>query len=184
MSPKTRPLLPYLLLLAGACVLTWNSLHFGFTAPGDRPGPDMWPRAILALMIVTCLARIGTVLWSRRDGGARAGSGGGEDQREVGEPEVAATGRYPLLLVAGIGLTIAYVALLTTLGFFLDSVIYIGTLIRIGRYRRWPIIAAVAVGGAFVLMLIFMKVVYLSLPIGRPPFSAISLAMMTIMHIH
>jgi hypothetical protein len=32
-------------------------------------------------------------------------------------------------------------------------------------------------------MLIFMKVVYLSLPIGRPPFSAISLAMMTIMHI-
>ncbi|MHB8493218.1 MAG: tripartite tricarboxylate transporter TctB family protein [Casimicrobiaceae bacterium] len=175
-------MLPYLLVLAGASVLTWNSLHFGFTAPGDRPGPDMWPRAILALMIVTCLVRIGTVLRSRRDGGARARSGSGEDQRVVEEPE-AATRRYPLLLVAGIGLTIAYVALLTTLGFFLDSVIYIGTLIRIGRYRRWPIIAAVAVGGAFVLMLIFMKVVYLSLPIGRPPFSAISLAMMTIMHI-
>ena len=183
MSPKTRALLPYLLVLAGASVLTWNSLHFGFTAPGDRPGPDMWPRAILALMIVACLARIGTVLRGWRDGGARAGSGSGEERRVVEEPEVGATRRYPLLLVAGIGLTIAYVALLTTLGFFLDSVIYVGTLIRIGRYRRWPIIAAVAVGGAFVLMLIFMKVVYLSLPIGRPPFSAISFAMMTIMHI-
>jgi len=183
MSPRARASLPYLVVLAGACVLTWNTFDFGFTPSGDRPGPEMWPRAILVLMIITCLARIGTVLRSRHDGGARAGRGDGEDQRAGAERDAAAARRHPRLLMMGIGLTVAYVALLTTLGFFLDSVLYIGTLIRIGRYRRWPVIVAVAVGGAFVLMLIFMKVVYLSLPIGAPPFSAISLAMMTLMHI-
>ncbi len=73
----------------------------------------------------------------------------GRISARVAERDVAAARRYPLLLVMGIGLTVAYVALLTTLGFFLDSVLYIGTLIRIGRYRRWPVIVAVAVGGRF-----------------------------------
>lgn len=183
MTPRYRALVPYLLVLAAAVVLTWQALHFGFTPRGDRPGPDVWPRAILALMIVACAVRIVTLL----RGSSRAEPEMFEDAvdsalREA-EVEAAAPVRFPLLLAIGIALTIAYVALLGTLGFFVDTMLYLAALIRTGRYRRWPVIAAVALSGAFVFMFVFMKVVYLSLPIGRPPFEAVSLALMQLMGI-
>ena len=56
-----------MLVLAGALALGWQTLHFEFTPRGDRPGPDVWPRAILALMIVACGVRILTVLRRPRD---------------------------------------------------------------------------------------------------------------------
>jgi hypothetical protein len=56
-------------------------------------------------------------------------------------------------------------------------------LTRTGRYRRWPVIVFVAFAGALAFMAVFMRVVYLSLPIGRPPFSAVSLALMQLMGI-
>jgi putative tricarboxylic transport membrane protein len=54
---------------------------------------------------------------------------------------------------------------------------------RAGRYRRWPVNAAVALAGALVFMFVFMKIVYLSLPLGVGPFEAISLALMRLMGI-
>ena len=80
--------------------------------------------------------------------------------------------------MTGIALTVAYVALLGTLGFFIDTVLYIGALTRTGRYRRWPVVVSVALAGALAFMFVFMKIVYLSLPIGRPPFAFVSLALM------
>ena len=178
MNPRYRGLLPYLLVLAAAAVLTWNALHFGYTPRGDRPGPDVWPRAILALMIAACIVRIIAVLRSPssvdpvmlQDVLSEALPG----EREAAAP----VARFPRLLATGIALTIAYVALLSTLGFFLDTVLYIAALVRTGRYRRWPVIATVALAGALAFMFVFMRVVYLSLPIGAPPFSAVSLQLM------
>ena len=60
--PRLRALLPYVLVLAAAAVLSYNALHFGYTPRGDRPGPDVWPRAILALLALACVVRILTVL--------------------------------------------------------------------------------------------------------------------------
>ena len=62
MTPRLRALLPYVLVLAAAAVLSYSALHFGYTPRGDRPGPDVWPRAILALLAVACLVRIVAVL--------------------------------------------------------------------------------------------------------------------------
>ena len=178
MNPRYRGLLPYLLVLAAAAVLTWNALHFGYTPRGDRPGPDVWPRAILALMIAACIVRIVAVLRSP----SRVDPVMLQDvlsEALPGEREAAApVTRFPRLLATGIALTIAYVALLSTLGFFLDTVLYIAALVRTGRYRRWPVIATVALAGALAFMFVFMRVVYLSLPIGVPPFSAVSLQLM------
>jgi putative tricarboxylic transport membrane protein len=183
MTPRLRALLPYVLVLTGAALLYYSALHLGYTPHGDRPGPDVWPRAILALMAIACGVRIVAV--ARRPSDAppaqpqpvpAAGLPG--DVRDDTPAQ-----RYPMLLLTGIVLTIAYVALLGTLGFFIDTAIYIAALTRTGRYRRWPVIAAVALGGALVFMFVFMKVVYLSLPIGRPPFEAVSLFLMHVMGI-
>jgi putative tricarboxylic transport membrane protein len=182
-NPRYRALLPYLLVLAAALALTWQALHFEFTPRGDRPGPDVWPRAILALIIGTCAVRIVTVLRRRSDDDTGVLDDVIGDAVPEAARESAPATRYPRLLAIGIVLTVAYVALLGTLGFFCDTVVYIAALIRSGRYRRWPVIVAVALGGALVFMFVFMKVVYLSLPIGRPPFAAISLALMQVMAI-
>lgn len=183
MNRRYRALLPYLIVLAAAAALSWNALHFGFTPRGDRPGPDVWPRAILALIIVACAVRIVTVIRKAPDDDQGVldqviASAAPEDDRAA-----APARAYPLLLVTGIALTIAYVALLGTLGFFVDTVLYIALLIRTGRYRRWPVIAMTAVGGALAFMFVFMKIVYLSLPIGTAPFEAVSLALMRWMNI-
>ncbi len=180
MKSRLRALLPYVLVLAGALALGWQTLHFEFTPRGDRPGPDVWPRAILALMIVACGVRIVALL--RRSGADPVSLDDVVDKALADEP-AAPLPRFPLLLAIGVALTIAYVALLATLGFFCDTVLYIAALIRTGRYRRWPVIAAVSGAGALAFMFVFMKVVYLSLPIGRPPFDAVSLALMQLMGI-
>jgi putative tricarboxylic transport membrane protein len=178
---RRRTLLPYVLVLAGALGLGWQTLHFEFTPRGDRPGPDVWPRAILVLMIAACAVRIVALLRHAR-GVDPVGLDDVVDQALAQEAPAAAA-RFPLLLATGVALTIAYVALLATLGFFCDTVLYIAALVRTGRYRRWPVIVAVALGGALAFMFVFMKIVYLSLPIGRPPFDAVSLALMQLMGI-
>ena len=181
MTPRLRALLPYVLVLAAATLLYYSALHFGYTPRGDRPGPDVWPRAILALMAVACVVRIVGVARRPSDAPAPQPIPAGSLPGDVADD--APTARYPMLLLTGIALTIAYVALLGTFGFFVDTAIYIAALTRAGRYRRWPVIAAVALGGALVFMFVFMKIVYLSLPIGRAPFEAVSLFLMHVMGI-
>jgi len=182
-TPRLRALLPYVLVLAAAAVLSYSALHFAYTPRGDRPGPDVWPRAILALLAVACLVRIVAVLRRPTDTQPVMLHDVIADAHTIDEPEPAPPRHYPALLAIGIALTIAYVALLGTLGFFIDTVLYIAALTRTGRYRRWPVIAAVAFGGALAFMFIFMRVVYLSLPIGRPPFASVSLLLMQLMGI-
>ena len=174
-------MLPYLLVLAAAAVLSYKAMHFGYTPRNDRPGPDVWPRAILALLIVTCILRIVILAFRNPDDASGVLDNVVTDALPDAQRDAAPVKRYPLLLVGGIALTIAYVALLGTLGFFCDTVLYIAALIRTGRYRRWSVIVAVALAGALAFMFVFMKVVYLSLPIGTPPFEAISLALMRLL---
>ncbi len=73
--------------------------------------------------------------------------------------------------------------LLGLLGFALASALYIGAMIRVGRYRRWRVIVPTALVGSLVFMFVFQKIVYLSLPIGQSPFDAVSLALMRLMGI-
>jgi putative tricarboxylic transport membrane protein len=182
-SARLRALAPYLLVLGGAAVLLWKTYHFGFTPRGDRPGPDVWPRAILLLAMLACAVRIIAVLRRPRNPDPVRIRDVMDNALAEQERAAEAAQRFPLLLGLGIALTIAYVALLGTLGFAVDTALYLAAMIRTGRYRRWPVIIAVAVAGSLVFMFIFMKIVYLSLPIGRPPFAEVSLALMQLMGI-
>ena len=79
--------------------------------------------------------------------------------------------------------TLAYVALVQVLGFFLSTAVYLAVFLVLGGYRRWGVLAATSVLGALVLMFIFMKLVYVSLPIGSAPFSEVTLFLMKMMAI-
>ena len=82
-------------------------MHFGFTPRGDRPGPDVWPRAILALAIVTCLVRIAVLLRRPGDRDPVSLADVLDNPMQSVEVDQPPPRRYPLLLAAGIALTIA-----------------------------------------------------------------------------
>lgn len=186
MLDRLRAIAPYVVVLAIAAWLFHVSLHFQFSPRAGRLGPGIWPRAILSLTMFVCALRI--VLGLRAPRASARDDGGLLQEVKAGiaqadETPAPAEARYPLLLVIGIGLTIAYVALLGTLGFALATCAYLAAMMVVGRYRRPGVIAAVALAGSLAFMFIFMKVVYLSLPIGTAPFDAVSLALMKLMAI-
>ncbi len=186
-----KKIIPYATVLALAAALYLVARQFEFTPHAGRIGPDAWPKGILILMIITCIYEIVRIL--AFDKGRKEVEGVLEIVEEEVEEEVAEKlpeetheepqETYPKLLIAGIALTLAYILFFNVLGFFVDTMLYIILFVLIGRYRKPGVILASGVLGSLAFMFIFMKVVYLSLPIGHAPFSAVSLLLMKLMGI-
>lgn len=190
MSKRFQAVAPYVVVFVIAAVLFYVASHLAFTPRGNRPGPSVWPRAILVLMMVVCALRIGWTLRAPADGrsSAAAPDGGGmladvatSVQGAHDMPAEAPEDRYPARLVIGIALTAGYVASLGVLGFATGTFLYMLAMAVVGRYRRHGVSVATALVGTLVLMFVFMKIVYLSLPIGIAPFETVSLALMKLM---
>ena len=69
------------------------------------------------------------------------------------------------------------------MGFFLTTFAYLTAFMALGRYRRMAVVIGVSLVGTLLMLFFFMKVVYISLPIGTAPFSAVSLFLMQVMGI-
>ena len=177
---------PYVVVLLITAFLFFKSTQFGFEAPGGRIGPDMWPKIVLGLLGFVCAYEIVKRLFF---GSGKAEVGGVletvvEEMPESsvqGEPEEAPS--YRALLVAGVGMTIAYVALLRYLGFFICTALFLAGFIYLGGYRRIAVTLASSLLGSLAFVFVFMKVVYVSLPLGVEPFSQVSLLLMRLMGI-
>lgn len=161
---------PYALVLAVAGVLYHFARRIEYIGPPERLGPDFWPRAVLALLAAVCAYEIGKSFFAA--GGSSGGLLQAYFEKEDTRPPSAAR------LLAGIGATAAYVALVDVLGFFLASAAFIAAFIAIGGYRRWGVVAACSLGGSLAMVIVFMKVVYVSLPLGAGPFRAVSLGLL------
>lgn len=172
--------LPYAIVGAAAGYLFYLAANFQYHARAGTLGPDFWPMAILALTIAVCVWQIGKIYVLGAS--AHAADDLVEEFTGAAEDESAAPPRkHPWLLAAGMGATLAYVALVQRLGFFLATVVYLVAFMAIGGYRRWGVVAALSVIGALVLMFIFMKLVYVSLPIGVAPFDELTFLLMRLM---
>jgi putative tricarboxylic transport membrane protein len=69
---------------------------------------------------------------------------------------------------------------LPILGFFVSTVLFSGALIYLSQYRNMLHIAVLSVVFALMFMVLFMRVVYVALPIGIEPFARVSLAIMSV----
>jgi putative tricarboxylic transport membrane protein len=78
---------------------------------------------------------------------------------------------------------VAYVVLIDRLGFFLCTFAYLAAFAWIGRYRRPLVVLASSLIGSLLFMFVFMKVVYVSLPLGQEPFSQVTFLLMRLMGI-
>jgi len=187
MAVRLNRILPYAIVLAIAGYLYFVAGKIDFAAPGGRIGPNFWPKAILALTTLTCVYEIvKNLFFARREGAADLEGVLGSvlkelpAEAEAAEPEEK---NYPHLLWTGIGLTVLYVLLITTLGFFLCTFLFMAVFMWVGRYRRIGVIVVTSLVGSFAFMFMFMKVVYVSLPLGTEPFVQLSFLLMRLMGI-
>ena len=176
MHLRAQRVIPYVIVLAIASYLFFVATRIYYDGPPGRIGPDAWPKAILALAIVTCLyAVVRELVLAREDARAPAAA---EESAEEQEPP-----RYPHLIITGIAMTLGYLLLIERIGFFLCTLLYLAGFMILGRYRRLGVVAVTSLAGAFVFMFVFMKIVYVSLPLGRGPFAEVSLLLMKLMGI-
>ncbi|HUF79653.1 MAG TPA: tripartite tricarboxylate transporter TctB family protein [Burkholderiales bacterium] len=189
MTPRSRyaSALPYAVLAAAAGYLYYTATHIDYHHRAGTLGPDVWPKALLALLIVICLYQILKVLAPGRGEPGAAGmlERMVEESRhaQLDSGAEAAPESHPWLLAGGVALTALYVGVIQTLGFFIATVVYLAAFIAVGGYRRWAVTAAVSLGGALVLFFFFVKVVYVSLPIGSGPFAQVTFLLMRLMGI-
>ncbi|MGH8720449.1 MAG: tripartite tricarboxylate transporter TctB family protein [Burkholderiales bacterium] len=179
-------MLPYAIVGSAAAYLFYVATQIDFHRRAGTLGPDVWPKLVLGLMLAVCLYEIVRLLLSPQRRGGAAGV-----LQEMIEQSKAAHGQAaeatapasPLLLVGGIALTALYVWIIQRLGFVLATAPYLAAFIALGGYRRWAINLAVSGIGTLVMMFFFMKVVYISLPVGQEPFAQVTFALMRLMGI-
>lgn len=177
MVGKLRSIAPYAALFVAAIYLYRDAGAFAVAGRPGQLGPDVWPRAVLVLLMVVCgLAIVRRTLFA--DDAAPTPLAQGD-----GEPAAAAQ-RFPWCLAGGIALTIAYVLALDWLGFFVSTVLYLALFMLVGRYRRTRVVAAASVIGSLAFVFVFMKIVYVSLPLGRGPFKALSVWILAMLGVH
>lgn len=185
-AARLKRIIPYALVGTASGYLYYVATNFEFQRRAGTLGPDFWPEAILILTVATCVFEIARIALSARSDAHVPGVLGDmvEESAEAhGETGPTAAVGHPVLLLLGMAATLGYVAVVQTLGFFLSTVIYLAAFLVIGGYRRWGVIAAVSLIGTSLLLFIFMKLVYVSLPIGREPFAQVTLFLMRVMGI-
>lgn len=160
----------YLFILAGA---------FEYSHREAQLGPGFWPRVLLGVILVLSAYEI---VYKLIRGGAQkeeiegvVDTKGQEDQEAEEENK-----RYPALLLIGTVMTVLYALLIDVLGFTLCTFLYLVGFMYVGRYRRHLIIIISSLIGTLLLLFLFVKVVYVSLPAGVPPFEFITMLVYTI----
>jgi putative tricarboxylic transport membrane protein len=169
MNPRLMWMLPYVVGLAVAAGLFVHLGHIDYTPRPSHLGPEAWPRAAVALMAAACLFEI-----------ARIGLGG-HAVAENAAQEIEATTevpseepKFPLLLVGGIGLVLLYAVVLPVLGFVLTTFLFLAAFIYLGRYRRHAVVWTFSATMAVLVAILFLRIAYVSLPRGIPPFDRIA----------
>jgi len=175
---RLRAGLPYAAVFAAALYLYHATDAFAAMGREGQLSPAFWPRAVLGLLMLVCAWEIARAAWFSRDAraapvaAAQAGQGADEPPRQ------------PLRLAAGIALTAAYVPAMEALGFFIATALYLAAFMVVGRYRRPFVVAIASIGGSLAFVFVFMKVVYVSLPLGMGPFRAFSASLLAALGIH
>ena len=161
--------LPYVIGLAIAAGLFIYLGHIDYTPRAGHLGPETWPRAAVALMAAACLFEIVRI--------GLSGNTVAESAADELEGAAEATGgeqRFPQLLAGGILLVMLYAVSLPVLGFTMTTFLFLAAFIYLGRYRRHGVIWAFSSIMTILMGILFLRIAYVSLPRGVPPFDRIA----------
>jgi putative tricarboxylic transport membrane protein len=161
-----RATLPYVIGLAVAAVLFYFAQQIEFTPRPGSLGPQFWPKMAIGLMAIVCAIEIARGLL-----GFKTETQGVAEVLEKEEEEEAAP-TFPLLLAGGIALVAVYAVVVDILGFLLSTFLFLAAFMYLGRYRRHRAVWLTSAGVTLVAAILFMRIAYVSLPRGVPPFDA------------
>jgi hypothetical protein len=180
MHPRAREILPYVVLLAVTGLLYWASTRIQADT-GGRIGPSAWPKAIIVVMGLLCAYEI-----VKRLVIGSASSAKGLVSTSTALPVAAAASaeppaaerEYPRMLYGGMAMVVAYVVAVPWLGFFVTTALFLALFPWVGGMRRPVLTGAIGLAGSLLLVVVFMRVAYISLPLGEGPFRSLSLALL------
>ncbi|MSO85158.1 MAG: tripartite tricarboxylate transporter TctB family protein [Rhodospirillales bacterium] len=178
--------LPFFIVLGVGFWLWHESRVFALARPG-YVGPEVWPRAVLVLLIASAVVGAVQALVRGIDEGSasaliksatrtvgREGEVEADLQIEAGDPST----RRPLWAGIGIVLLLGFVVIIPYLGFTLTTFLLMFGVILCAGYQR-PLIAGVTAAlGTLAFFVIFQRLVYVSLPLGVGPFKELSITLM------
>jgi len=172
MPTRLRHALPHGVMLLAAVFLYWAATLIDVDT-GGRIGPAVWPKTIVVIMGLLCAYEVVKRLVSEAPGevaalGIPEGTGGGAKEL----PE------HPRKLYGGIALIAAYVVAVPWLGFFVTTALFLAAFPWVAGLRRPLLAAALGIAGSLALVVVFMRIAYISLPFGEGPFRTLSLALL------
>lgn len=130
------------------------ALTFDFT-----DGAALWPRIIIAIFAAFALLVIAAGIGKTR----RARSGGEVEYPGEEEPLGRTTLNFPLQTL---GIVVGYGLLLSLVGFFPSTVIFLVGYMYYGRVRDWRVYVGVVVGLNLAIYLLFVLQLSVQLPSG------------------
>ena len=169
---------PFIAIMGAAIYFYHRAGHLDFDAMPGRAGPDLWPKIILGLMILTCAIGIIKSFLTRSGTAAANLLKLLAPQADEAEESTRTWLHLPLLCCL---LFAAYVLTLEHIGFVIGTILLIAGFLVIGRYRNWTVIALSSVLGSLAFFFVFRRIVYVSLPLGREPFLSVSVWLMQVM---
>ena len=174
LSARLARVVPHAVMLAVACWLYWVAGRIDVET-GGRISPVVWPKAIIVFMGLLCVYEIVKRLVVRTEFDAKGLVTNMSSGTEAQPNENLA------LLFSGIALIAGYVVAVPSLGFFPATALFLVVFPWVAGLRRPLVLASVSIVGTVLLALVFLKVAYISLPLGEGPFRALSLALMRLL---
>ena len=168
----TKKIAPYVLVFLAAFYFYYQAGSFAHRSRPGHLGPGFWPRMILALTMATCIYEILKRSFFKKNTV--------QDQTKP-LPFAAVPDKGEMrtgILLKVFAITAAYACLLPALGSPLCTFLYFALFMIVTKYRKARVILANSLIGTLILMMIFMKAVYVSLPVGHEPFSEITFAVL------
>lgn len=170
-ASRAAACLPYVICLAVAAVLWGLTGQITFDQRPSQLGPAFWPRVAIVLMIVAAAIEIVRKLFSPAPEHEISGVG---EVLEASAEDGDDAPRVPPLLFGAMALTLGYGLVVTTLGFVTTTFLFLVAFMYLGRYRNTVVIWLSALFGTLVFAVVFLKIVYVSLPRGTAPFDSIT----------
>jgi hypothetical protein len=181
MGGRLKLVLPHGVMLAVSVLLFVLASRIDIDT-GGRISPALWPKAVIVLMGLLCAYEIvkRLVASSMESTGGLVDGLDHNPAQAAAAQEAAAAAPKPAwrMLASGIGLIAAYVIAVPWTGFILTTTVFLVVFPLVGGFRRPGMAVVIGVAGGLVLAVTFLRIAYISLPLGEGPFRALSLALM------